>query len=199
MCLTEESLSSSITCLSYSVQRVQFVKSLTTGLPISAQTLEVHSAICVKFLLSPGYGRSVRVQVADRVEFVRDLISEFGLNWPVLVTPSMSGSYALPFVFRANPPHITALVTLAPVFTAEFTRQQYKGFMVCRPNAWIDLLINSSDCKYSQSFDLWYTNKSFWNTSLLTSWKSGAMRVLFIRWYLPWEKRNRNIVQARPP
>ncbi|XP_064616883.1 protein ABHD14A-like [Liolophura sinensis] len=78
----------------------------------------------------PGFGRSPRVEVTDRVEFVRDLIPEFGLNWPVLVTPSMSGSYALPFVFRAEPPHITALVTLAPVFTAEFSRQQYKNFMI---------------------------------------------------------------------
>lgn len=47
----------------------------------------------------PGYGRSKRTSVSS-LSFLLELLNILKLNLPVLVSPSMSGSYSLPFVIN---------------------------------------------------------------------------------------------------
>jgi len=54
---------------------------------------------------------------------------------PLLISASMSGSYALPFMLLPNPEtcneRVTAFISLAPVSTARFTHAQYHHCEVC--------------------------------------------------------------------
>jgi abhydrolase domain-containing protein 14 len=61
----------------------------------------------------PGFGESQESAV-PREAFLERFTDALGLESCVVVTPSMSGSFALPFAAR-SPDRVTALVALAPV------------------------------------------------------------------------------------
>lgn len=62
----------------------------------------------------PGYGQSSAIPNIDPVSFMRELINTLQLDAPVIISPSMSGSFSLPFLI-AYPDQIKALVAVAPV------------------------------------------------------------------------------------
>ena len=69
----------------------------------------------------------------DTALFLQDLINALKLEKPVIISPSMSGSYSLPFLI--NEPEEWAdrskgFVPVAPIFTDKFTEDQYKKCQV---------------------------------------------------------------------
>lgn len=72
--------------------------------------------------LSPlvGYGQSHSGQVNDPVKFMINLLSSLEITAPVIISPSMSGSVALPFL-TAHPDKIKGYIPVAPVSTGRFT------------------------------------------------------------------------------
>jgi len=81
----------------------------------------------------PGYGHSdSHVSLrgdADkhkdaRALFLKELIDVFGLLSPAIVSPSMSGSFSLPFVLR-YPNKVGAYIPVAPIHTERFPPEVY--------------------------------------------------------------------------
>jgi abhydrolase domain-containing protein 14 len=66
----------------------------------------------------PGYGGSAPNDT-ERGRFLRDLVDELGIENPVLVAPSMSGSYALPALDQ-DPTRYAGFVPVAPVGVDDF-------------------------------------------------------------------------------
>ena len=69
----------------------------------------------------PGYGSSQSIS-GSRPEFLRELIEELKLNQPILVSPSMSGSYSLPFIVKYSA-MLRGFVPIAPVGISTFANQ----------------------------------------------------------------------------
>jgi abhydrolase domain-containing protein 14 len=69
----------------------------------------------------PGYGRSQSVPVAPG-EFLADLLPRLDIGRPVVVSPSMSGSFSFPLVL-AHPDRIAGFVPVAPVRTGEYAKR----------------------------------------------------------------------------
>jgi pimeloyl-ACP methyl ester carboxylesterase len=61
----------------------------------------------------PGFGESESLG-GDGEQFLADLLTALALNKPVIVSPSMSGRYSLPFV-ADHADQLRGLVALAPV------------------------------------------------------------------------------------
>lgn len=61
----------------------------------------------------PGFGRS-QPNTAPPLAWMRALIAALGLRRPVVVSPSMSGRYSLPFV-TGEPEQVAGFVAVAPV------------------------------------------------------------------------------------
>ena len=61
----------------------------------------------------PGYGRSQRISVSPQ-GFLLELLELLQLDRPVIVSPSMSGNYSLPFVIERGD-ILSGLVAVAPV------------------------------------------------------------------------------------
>uniref|UniRef100_A0A914UI28 Uncharacterized protein n=1 Tax=Plectus sambesii TaxID=2011161 RepID=A0A914UI28_9BILA len=57
-------------------------------------------------------------------EMLKQLIEELGLDRPVLVSPSMSGAYAMPF-FMQWPKLIRAFIAIAPVNSGDYSADDY--------------------------------------------------------------------------
>ncbi|OXB71342.1 UNVERIFIED_CONTAM: hypothetical protein H355_012748 [Colinus virginianus] len=60
-----------------------------------------------------------------RAAFVRHVVQQLGLRRPVLVSPSMSGRFSLPFLV-AHGEQLAGFVPIAPVGTREYTAVQYQ-------------------------------------------------------------------------
>lgn len=60
----------------------------------------------------PGYGDSPSSALATE-DFLGALVAELGLQHPVIVSPSMSGAFSLPFVLR-HPERVAGYVPVAP-------------------------------------------------------------------------------------
>ncbi|XP_075795604.1 protein ABHD14A [Pelodiscus sinensis] len=77
----------------------------------------------------PGYGQSPPSDAVSteqgRVAFLQWVLKELGLRRPVLISPSMSGRYAVPFVLRHGA-QLRGFVPIAPVGTQEYPAQQYQ-------------------------------------------------------------------------
>lgn len=72
----------------------------------------------------PGFGQSERVSVPPAA-WLEQLLDRLGIKSPVLLTASMSGGYALPFVI-AHPERITGFVAVAPVGIPTYREQLHK-------------------------------------------------------------------------
>ncbi|XP_041281694.1 protein ABHD14A [Onychostruthus taczanowskii] len=77
----------------------------------------------------PGYGDSPPVEMAltaqGRKAFLDRVLQELGMQRPVLISPSMSGRFALPFVL-AHGDRLAGFVPIAPVGTKDYTAEQYR-------------------------------------------------------------------------
>jgi abhydrolase domain-containing protein 14 len=61
----------------------------------------------------PGFGQSAATSASSDT-WVEELLDQLGIRFPVLVSPSMSGRYAFPFI-TGHPDRISGFVAVAPV------------------------------------------------------------------------------------
>ncbi|OXB58163.1 hypothetical protein ASZ78_006935 [Callipepla squamata] len=91
---------------------------------------EGHRAVAIDL---PGYGDSPPAGSLStqqgRAAFVRHVVQQLGLQRPVLVSPSMSGRFSLPFLV-AHGEQLAGFVPIAPVGTREYTAVQYQQVQV---------------------------------------------------------------------
>lgn len=77
--------------------------------------------------------KSEKVDVGDRGLFLEKLITALDLRTPVIVSPSMSGSYSLPFLF-VDPANVSkrsaGFVPIAPVQTESYSPEKYKSLNI---------------------------------------------------------------------
>ncbi|KAK4814963.1 hypothetical protein QYF61_006907 [Mycteria americana] len=77
----------------------------------------------------PGYGNSPLAEMVTtaqgRVAFLDHVLQELGMRRPVLVSPSMSGRFALPFLL-ARGDRLAGFVPVAPVGTKDYAAEQYR-------------------------------------------------------------------------
>ncbi|NXH20163.1 ABHEA protein, partial [Bucco capensis] len=77
----------------------------------------------------PGYGDSPPVETVataqGRVAFLDNVLQKLGMRRPVLISPSMSGRFALPFLL-ARGDQLAGFVPVAPVSTKGYTAEQYR-------------------------------------------------------------------------
>lgn len=64
-----------------------------------------------------------------RVAFLDHVLRELGMQRPVLISPSMSGRFALPFLL-AHGDQLAGFVSIAPVGTKDYTAEQYRQVQV---------------------------------------------------------------------
>ncbi|XP_075288557.1 protein ABHD14A-like [Opisthocomus hoazin] len=87
---------------------------------------EGHRAVAIDL---PGYGDSPPAEtvatVQGRVAFLERVLRELGMRRPVLVSPSMSGRFALPFLLVRGD-HLAGFVPVAPAGTKDYTAEQYR-------------------------------------------------------------------------
>ena len=80
----------------------------------------------------PGFGETSG-KVTDTAAFLSELINQLGLDRPVLVSPSMSGMYALPFLLE-DPAQaedkLRGYIPIAPIDTEKYSKAQYEGCSV---------------------------------------------------------------------
>ena len=69
----------------------------------------------------PGYGSSQRTSGSPQ-EFLLTFIEKLNLNLPIVISPSMSGGYSLPFIVN-YPDKLTGFVPIAPVGISRYGKQ----------------------------------------------------------------------------
>lgn len=76
----------------------------------------------------PGFGNSAPSKEtsteAGRAELLEQVLRDLGVQSAVLVSPSLSGSYALPFLMRSQH-RLRGFVPIAPISTRNYTREQF--------------------------------------------------------------------------
>lgn len=83
----------------------------------------------------PGYGQSKDFSVAAEnvPEFMENLVSALGLTAPVIVSPSMSGGFSLPYLMKepqTAKERCSGYVPVACVNTDKYTAEQYKKIQI---------------------------------------------------------------------
>lgn len=79
----------------------------------------------------PGFGNSkdfdnIPNTPKKRSDLLATIIGKMKIEHPVIVSPSMSGSYSLPYIFDgAGGKNLRGFVPVAPVGTADYTREDY--------------------------------------------------------------------------
>ncbi|NXJ11293.1 ABHEA protein, partial [Odontophorus gujanensis] len=77
----------------------------------------------------PGYGDSppagMLATQRDRAAFLQHVVQQLGLRRLVIVSPSMSGRFSLPFLLTHGE-QLAGFVPIAPVGTREYTAVQYQ-------------------------------------------------------------------------
>lgn len=99
------------------------------GASFSAQTWQEIGSLQLLAMLGyrgvavdiPGYGRSQRISVSS-FSFLLELLSILKLNLPILVSPSMSGGYSLPFVIN-HADKLGGFVAISPVGIQRFQKE----------------------------------------------------------------------------
>ncbi len=81
--------------------------------------------------LSSGYGQTggSSLIAEQKPRFVLDLVQNLHLRKPVLISPSMSGTFSLPFLME-HPDELSAYVPIAPVGTNRFDKEDYEKITV---------------------------------------------------------------------
>ncbi|XP_003973345.1 protein ABHD14A [Takifugu rubripes] len=78
----------------------------------------------------PGYGKSpdsVSLKTdQNRVDLLSRFMESLGVRTAVLVSPSMSGHYSIPFLMKNNA-QLRGFIPIAPVGTRNYTPQQYQN------------------------------------------------------------------------
>lgn len=78
----------------------------------------------------PGFGKSKlqpRKTATEKANFLKELMHKTNYNDAVIVAPSMSGTYAFPFIFDGeNAKSLKGFVPIAPVATKDFNDDQFK-------------------------------------------------------------------------
>lgn len=69
----------------------------------------------------PGYGQSQEISGSPEA-FLREFIEQLNLQKPILVSPSMSGNYSLPFLGK-HPDMLKGFVAVAPVGISRLSSQ----------------------------------------------------------------------------
>ena len=87
------------------------------------------------FYILTGYAKSKdQKPLDDTACFLTDVIAALKLDRPVLVSPSLSGSYTLPFLLGAQPEKAAekcrGYVPVAPIYTDQFEEKVYKKCQV---------------------------------------------------------------------
>nr|CAB3219652.1 alpha/beta hydrolase domain-containing protein 14B-like [Phallusia mammillata] len=81
----------------------------------------------------PGYGKSVKGKTeVNNADFLDHLITELALDKPVIVSPSMSGSFSIPYLFKYGE-KMGGFVPVAPVIPApdaDFSKISVPTFIV---------------------------------------------------------------------
>eukprot|EP00039_Didymoeca_costata_P019652 m.338390 g.338390 ORF g.338390 m.338390 type:complete len:361 (+) comp18402_c0_seq1:159-1241(+) len=107
------------------IERKQIAILLLHGAKFSAATWDqtntiealVQEGFDVYAMDLPGYGRSEgKVDSALREAFLKGIINKMGLSKPIIVSPSMSGSFSVPLVLT-DPSLISGFVSVAAVWT----------------------------------------------------------------------------------
>ncbi|XP_013776282.1 protein ABHD14B-like [Limulus polyphemus] len=70
----------------------------------------------------PGFGNSRRKRIPERGEFINDIVKALNLIRPVVVSPSMSGAFALPYLLKHST-DMGGYVPVAPGATSVLERQ----------------------------------------------------------------------------
>ena len=80
---------------------------------------------------SLGHGESgtKQIQEGDKSIFLRKFIHQLGLAKPIIISPSKSGSFMIPFLMR-YPDEIGAFVPIAPVGTGYYKAVDYAKIQV---------------------------------------------------------------------
>lgn len=116
----------------------------STRLPFFPLSFPCSLSLSVSFTLSlpspppplppAGFGKSPASESVkseqSRVDLLKHFLEALGVRAPALITPSMSGHYALPFLQRFSD-QLRAFVPIAPVATRTLTPQQYHDIQVC--------------------------------------------------------------------
>lgn len=78
-----------------------------------------------------GYGQTAgrTLSAEEKPQLLGALIRALQLHRPVLVSPSMSGAYSLPYVMRQGHT-LSAFIPIAPVGAGEFSAEQYAQNLV---------------------------------------------------------------------
>lgn len=94
------------------------------------------SLITISFLpliLLGGYGKSPDSEALktdqNRVDLLSRFMESLGVRAAVLLSPSMSGHYSVPFLMK-NSAQLHGFVPIAPVGTRSYTPQQYQNIQV---------------------------------------------------------------------
>jgi len=76
----------------------------------------------------PGYGETAgsHLDEAKKGEFLNEALDSLKLSSAVVVSPSMSGSYALPFLFNF-PGKMSGYVPVAPIATDKYGKEEYES------------------------------------------------------------------------
>ena len=95
------------------------------------------SNVCkiITCLCVTGYGASKDTIVKDKPAFLKQFIHQKGLGAPIIITPSMSGQFALPYLMTPTPStcreRVSGLLAVAPVMTEKYQASKYHRCEVC--------------------------------------------------------------------
>ncbi|XP_029649216.1 protein ABHD14B isoform X1 [Octopus sinensis] len=81
----------------------------------------------------PGKGKSTKISVTDGGDFLDKVIDLLDMNNPVIISPSMSGMYSLPFLMDSAGKRLKSsigYVPIAPVFTEKYTKMEYSKLKI---------------------------------------------------------------------
>lgn len=81
----------------------------------------------------PGKGKTMNFQIRDHGEFLEEIIKMLDMNDPVIVSPSMSGMYSLPFLMKAvnsKQRMCSGFVSIAVVGTLKYSQSDYERIKV---------------------------------------------------------------------
>lgn len=100
--------------------------------------LSTHTFHICSFVLW-GYGKSPDSEALktdqNRVDLLSRFMESLGVRSAVLLSPSMSGHYSIPFLMKNNA-QLQGFIPIAPVGTRSYTPQQYQNIQVREVNRW---------------------------------------------------------------